>query len=168
MSENLIFTKRIKVPVVVNTGEAQVLIVTEIPLTPPAFALDEVHKTVRIEQCKVITDKVIINGILTKNINFKAPELKDCFDDNRRVCGDLRFCQVDIPFHLFVEVPGALEGDDCQLEEAVVVGQKHTLMDVKGDCFSKLLEKDVVKVVVKVTRQEQIDVPVVPPKQPRC
>lgn len=98
---------------------------------------------------------------LPKNINFKTVELKDTFNDNKRVCGDVRHCTVEIPFHLFVEVEGARPGDHCQIERAFVEGQLQELLDVDHDkCVRKLLEKDIVRVEVKVTRTEQIDVPV--------
>lgn len=39
----------IEVPVVVNSNTAQVLVVTEIPLTPPAFKINEIQKLVEID-----------------------------------------------------------------------------------------------------------------------
>ena len=148
----------IKVPVVVGTGTAQVLVVTEIPLSPPAFALNEVDKEVRIEQCEVITGKVIINGILHKVIQYKTKENVDLIHGVKRVCGNVRHCTVDIPFHLFIVVPGALPGDECHVEDAFVEGEKDELLDQHDDCFKKLLEKAVVRVDIKVTRSEQIHV----------
>jgi hypothetical protein len=40
---------KIQVPVIVNSNTAQVLVVTEIPLTPPAFKIDEIHKVIEID-----------------------------------------------------------------------------------------------------------------------
>lgn len=40
---------KIQVPVIVNSNTAQVLVVTEIPLSPPAFKIDEVHKLIEID-----------------------------------------------------------------------------------------------------------------------
>jgi len=149
----------IKVPVVINTGSAQILVVTEIPLTPPAFEIKDIDKEVIVEQCKAITDKVIINGILRKNINFKTFESEDTFDNVSRVCGDVRHCTVEIPFSLYIDVPGAMEGDDCQIEDAFVEGEKDELLNpTEQGTFETLLEKAVVKIEVKVTRTDQIDV----------
>ena len=39
----------IQVPVVVNQNSAQVLVVTEIPLTPPAFKINEIEKLIEID-----------------------------------------------------------------------------------------------------------------------
>lgn len=58
----------IQVPVVVNQNTAQVLVVTEIPLTPPAFKIDEIDKLIEIDDCAAACDKVIINGRLIKSI----------------------------------------------------------------------------------------------------
>lgn len=57
----------IQTPVVVNSNTAQVLVVTEIPLTPPAFKIDEIQKLIEIDDCAAVCDKVIINGRLIKN-----------------------------------------------------------------------------------------------------
>jgi hypothetical protein len=40
---------KIQVPVIVNSNTAQVLVVTEIPLSPPAFKIDEIHKVIEID-----------------------------------------------------------------------------------------------------------------------
>lgn len=39
----------IQVPVVVNSNTAQVLVVTEIPLTPPAFKIEKIQKLIEID-----------------------------------------------------------------------------------------------------------------------
>lgn len=60
---------KIQVPVIVNSNTAQVLVVTEIPLSPPAFKIDEIHKVIEIDDCAAVCDKVIINGRLIKSIS---------------------------------------------------------------------------------------------------
>ena len=40
---------KIQVPVIVNSNTAQVLVVTEIPLSPPAYRIDEIHKMIEID-----------------------------------------------------------------------------------------------------------------------
>ena len=147
----------IKVPVVVGIGHSQVLIVTKIPLQPPAFEIKDIDKEVIIDSCNVVNNKVIINATLRKNINFKTFEHKDIFDGNERVCGDVRHCTVRIPFAAFIEVPGAQEGQDCQIESAEVEGEVDELIDETKDCtFETLLEKTIVKIVAKVTFTDQI------------
>jgi hypothetical protein len=147
----------IKVPVVVGIGDCQALVVTKIPLHPPAFEIKDIDKKVIVDQCHVVKNKVIINATLYKNINYKTFGHKDEFDGNERVCGDLRHCTVRIPFACFIEIPGAKEGQDCQIECAEVEGEKDELLDENKDCtYSTLLEKTIVKIVAKVTYTDQI------------
>jgi hypothetical protein len=40
---------KIQVPVIVGSNTAQVLVVTEIPLSPPAFKIDEIDKLIEID-----------------------------------------------------------------------------------------------------------------------
>lgn len=149
----------IQVPVVVNQNTAQVLVVTEIPLTPPAWKIDEIHKMIEIDDCVAACDKVIINGRLVKNVTFKTLKERDCHHDLVRVCGDVRHCTVEIPFHLFVEVRGARDGDDCEVIDAIVAGDFHKLIDKdEHGTFHKLLEKVVIKVRAKVTRTRHLRV----------
>ena len=159
----------IKVPVVIGENFCQVLVVTEIPLDPPALTIKDIDKEVKVTNCKVIQDKVIVNGILHKNINYKTldeckrtdeHEMEDRHhlkDDFHLVCGDVRHCSVDIPFHCFVEVPGAEEDMDCQIEAAFVEGEKDELIcPTKKDTFKVLKEKAIVRVDVKVTETRQL------------
>lgn len=161
----------IEVPVVVNSNTAQVLVVTEIPLTPPAFKIDEIHKLIEIDDCATTCDKVIINGRLIKNVTYKTAKERDCHGDLHRVCGDVRHCTVEIPFHLFVELPGAKEGDKCEVEDAIVAGEFDKLVDRNHDgTFNKLLEKVVIKVRAKAVRLRRlkVDASDVTPHRLRC
>lgn len=161
----------IQVPVVVASNTAQVLVVTEIPLTPPAFLIEQIHKLIKIDDCVASCDKVIINGRLIKNITFKTVKERDCHGDLNRVCGDVRHCTVEIPFHLFVEVKGAKDGDLCEVEDAIVAGEFDKLIDPNQDgTFNKLLEKVVIKVRAKAVRVRQLKVDArdITPKKLEC
>jgi hypothetical protein len=97
--------------------------------------------------------------VMLKNITFKTLKERDCHSDLKRVCGDVRHCTVEIPFHLFVEIPGAREGDICEVEDAIVAGEFDKLIDKCEDgTFAKLLEKVVVKIRAKVVRMRHLDV----------
>ncbi|HEY3368992.1 MAG TPA: DUF3794 domain-containing protein [Symbiobacteriaceae bacterium] len=161
----------IQVPVVVNSNTAQVLVVTEIPLSPPAFKIDEIQKLIEIDDCTTGCDKVIINGRLIKNITFKTAKERDCHHEMYRVCGDVRHCTVEIPFHLFVEIKGAKPGDKCEVEDAIIAAEFDKLIDPCEDgTFNKLLEKVVIKVRAKVvrTRHLKVDAQDVTPPKLRC
>jgi hypothetical protein len=149
----------IEVPVVVGVNTAQILVVAEIPLTPPAFKINEIHKLVEIDECVSVCDKVIINGRLVKNITFKTLGERDSKSHLKRICGDLRHCTVEIPFHLFIDVKGAREGDLCVVEDAIVAGEFDKLIDPICDkTFGKLLEKAVLKIRAKVVRMRNLKV----------
>jgi len=161
----------IQTPVVVNANTAQVLVVSEIPLTPPAFKIDEIDKLVEIDDCAAVCDKVIINGRLIKNITYKTAREWDHKGGLNRVCGDVRHCTVEIPFHLFIEIPGSRDGDECVIEDAIVAGEFDKLIDRRHDgTFGKLLEKAVIKVRAKVVRRRwlEIDARDVTPKRLTC
>ncbi|QIB26751.1 DUF3794 domain-containing protein [Caloranaerobacter azorensis] len=158
----------IQVPVVIGEGSKQFLLVTVLtiaPPSPPIYRINNIEKKVIITNCKVIKDKVIINGLVDKNINYKTVEHVH-EDENRPVVnGPLYHYTTQIPFSTFVEVPGAMEGDNCEIESAIVEGEKDELMD-PNICsnnndpvtYNKLKEKLVVRIDVKVTRTEKINV----------
>jgi len=151
----------IKVPVVIGEGCCQVLVVNEIPLDPAALEIESIDKTVTVDHCAVVPDRVIINGTLRKNIVYKTLEDEDVVDDIPRQCGQLRHCTVEIPFSCFIEVCGAKPGDDCQIERAEVEGESDELIEETDEgTFEALMEKAIVVIEVKVTREKQIDVEV--------
>lgn len=81
-------------------------------------------------------------GVLLKNITFKTAKDWDHKGDLNRVCGDVRHCTVEIPFHLFVEIPGTRDTDMCEVEDAIVAGEFDKLIDKNPDgTFNKLLER---------------------------
>jgi len=81
---------------------------------------------------------------MLKNITYKTLKDRDCHGDLHRVCGDVRHCTVEIPFHLFVEIPGSRDGDKCEVTDAIVAGEFDKLIDKNDDgTFNKLLERSV-------------------------
>lgn len=84
------------------------------------------------------------------------------------LCGDLRHCFVEIPFCTLIEVPLDVPFEKCdkidvtkllcQLEEAEVVAECDE--EIRDHCglIEKVIEKDVVRIVVKVERLEQFKV----------
>lgn len=96
---------------------------------------------------------------MLKNITYKVAKERDCHHELHRVCGDVKYCQVAIPFHLFVEVPGAKDTDICEVEDAIVAGEFDKLIDRnEDDSFCKLLEKVVIKVRAKAVRIRRLKV----------
>ncbi|WP_427339753.1 DUF3794 domain-containing protein [Caloranaerobacter sp. DY30410] len=160
--------KIIQVPVVIGEGYKQFLLVTILtihPPSPPVFRIKDIEKEVIITNCKVIKDKVIINGIVDKNINYKTVEHVHEDEGRPVVNGPIFHYTTQIPFSTFIEVPGAMEGDNCEIEAAVVEGEKDELIDPNVPTnnndpvtYNKLKEKLVIRIDVKVTRTEKINI----------
>lgn len=168
--------KCIQVPVVLGVGSTQHLICTEIPLKPKAFEIKDTRKRVEITSCCVgglvrehenhWVAKVIIDAVLKKNINFKSVgqgKPDDCNDqDMKVVCGDLRHCYVEIPFCTLVEVPikdCRVDVHDlaCTVKQADVVAEcVEEIRDHDDGWIARIVEKDVVRISVKVERQEEL------------
>ncbi len=149
--------KEIQVPVIITKGEKQLLVVKEInitPLSPPIWRIKDIDKEVIIYNIKVGVDKVILNGYIDKNINYKVK--KHCDKDS--VDGPLYHHTTRIPFATFIDVPGAKECDNCEILYACVEVEKDELIDPipDTDTYNKVLEKMVVKIVVKITRTEHL------------
>lgn len=88
------FKHVIQVPVVVNSNTAQVLVVTEIPLTPSAFRIEQIQKLIEIDDCAAVCDKVIINGRLIKNSKtmVDATEPAPGLGEDADVLTECEFC----------------------------------------------------------------------------
>jgi hypothetical protein len=88
-----------------NTG--QILLENDFTLDTAAVKVDEIVGNVRDIEVEVIPDKVIIQGILHKQIFFVDS-------------GNLgRHQSEDVPFSLFVDAPGALPGMDVQVHPRI-------------------------------------------------
>ncbi len=158
--------KVLQVKVIVGKGSDQFFVendVTISPPSPPIFKIEEIDKKVIITDVDVIPGKVIFNAILWKNVIYKTVE--DVCDGI--VNGPLFHATFKVPFGGFVEMEPVgcekvKECDTAELLEAFVEGEKDILHGetcVKGvTVFTKLLEKDVIKVAFKVVRTEHIPV----------
>lgn len=160
-------------PVLIGEDSAQVLEDVEVEFPEPAVDVEEPVKRVEIERCEVIPGKVIVIGRLVLNVAFKTRRCDGNANGNgngngngvadpartRIICGDLRHCTAFVPFRLFIEVPGAAPGDDCQVVRACVNGEVDTLIDDKNDgLFDRLLATVDIEVTVRVTRDMVVNV----------
>lgn len=150
-------------PVLVGEDSAQVLEDVEVEFPEPAVEVEEPVKRVEVERCEVIPGKVIIIGRLILNVTFKT---RNCNGNavpevgrTRIICGDVRHCTAFIPFRLFIEIPGAAPGDDCQVVRACVNGEVDTLIDEKNNgLFDRMLATVDIEVKVRVTRDTVVNV----------
>jgi hypothetical protein len=171
--------KNIQVPVILGFGEKQELVVnlaTVSPPSPPVFRIKDIDKFVEIFDWKVVPIqhkkeeiwkvKVIIDGFIDKNINYKT--IEDW--DDKAVNGPLFHFTTKVFFNTFIEVKldePANEYDVFNVEflEKFVEGEKDELLcpNPKQDdapewavTYNQILEKMIVKIRLKVTKTEEI------------
>jgi len=130
----------IRAEVVIGENTKQILIERNVTLTIPAIKVRNINATIRDITTDVIADKVVIQGILHKQIFFVG-------EDNI-----VHHQAEEIPFSTFVDIPGAESGMNVQIDPVI-----ETII------FSLLTptvvhQKVVVEFFVKVTETRQINV----------
>lgn len=125
---------------VVGENTVQVMEETPVTLLVPAIKVTDIAVTFQDLTSEVITDKVVVQGVIHKQIFFVNTDNVETHQ------------AVDIPFSTIVDVPGAAPGMDVQLEV--------TLEAVRFELTSptQLLEKVVFEVFAKVTQSIQFNV----------
>lgn len=129
----------IKAPVVIGENVVQRMEVTDLTLDMPAIKVRDVNASVRDIQTDVIEDKVIIQGIIHKQIFYVGT------DDI------IHHQSEDIVFSTFVDVPGAEPGMDILLEPSI----EHVIAKLIAD-GSILHQKVVLQFFVKVLSVQQL------------
>ncbi len=127
---------------VVGENTAQTLIEADVALEYPAIKVDEITGDIRNLEVEVIKDKVIIQGILHKQIFF--------VDTNNLE----RHQMEELPFSLFVDLPGAVPGMDVQVQSRIEAIFFHLVNE------TTLRQKAVLEFFVKVTENVRLQVTV--------
>ncbi len=147
----------IKAPEVIFKGDCEVFLMTKPHRLKLFHELKRVTKVVRIDKATVGDGKVLVDGTLLKNVEYKRQD---------GVIGAVDFT---IPFGCCVDTPGALPGDWVEIEDARVVLEEEfsgipprELVD-KVDIFEKFWEKVCIRVDFKVLRNVQVTVNTVEP-----
>lgn len=175
--------KMIEVPVIVGKGEKQELVVQQTtisPPSPPIFRIKDVDKSVTITNTKLIPideddepkfcektmGKVIINGFIDKNVNYKTIQEFTSTEVN----GPVFQFTTRIPFATVVEVKAKeplKDSDTVEILSAFVEGEKEELLNPNpvaegapdwAITFNTLLEKIIIVIKLKVTRTEHVPV----------
>lgn len=95
------------VPQVAGQGSQQLIVETTVQLTNPAQKVDEITATVKDITTDVITDKVVIQGVLHKQIFYVGTD-------------NVEYHQAeDVPFSLFVDTTGAAPGMNVQVQPVI-------------------------------------------------
>ncbi len=130
---------KVKVPVVIGEKTQQKLLDNVVALTEGASKITDVQIELRNLDCEVIDDKVIVQGIIHKELFFKTR--KDNFVHHH---------SENIPFSDLIEIPGARVGMQCTFAVKI----KHVRNEQISTC--RIREKIVIETFVKVTDERQI------------
>ncbi|MCG0239163.1 MAG: DUF3794 domain-containing protein [Firmicutes bacterium] len=151
---------------VVAAGTKQVLQESVADLSLPAQKVHEIQARVTDLNCEVIDNKVIVQGVVHKQIFFVGAD-------------DIVHHQAeDVPFTTFIEVPGARPMMSCQLKAEVEHISWHLLDPVESDpglrmadpyledddrmTFARLMQRTVIQVTAAVAEDHQICVKCLP------
>jgi hypothetical protein len=135
----------LKLDSVVNEGTNQILVENDFILPFPTIKIREIIARIMDLTTEVIEDKVIIQGILHKQIFFIG-------EDN------LEHHQAeDIPFSTFIDILGAIAGMDVRVDSSI-----ETVLFVLQDSTT-LHQKVVCEFFVKITQIQQLMVQLVSP-----
>lgn len=145
----------------IGSGSVQELVCQFVNLPAPAEEVKDIRKTVIIDNCKVVFDKVILDGRLRKDIMFKAANAGFELPGNVEACGGIvgsiagpiQDIDVDIAFNALIPVPGARPTDKCVVLQAFVEGEKEEAANINPNgAFNVLIDKSIIFVCVKVVR----------------
>ncbi|HHU82792.1 MAG TPA: DUF3794 domain-containing protein [Firmicutes bacterium] len=138
----------LKLDTVVGEQTAQLLIESTLGLTQPAVKIREIMAKVEQLMAEVIEDKIIIQGIVHKQIFFINQNNLEIHQSE------------DVPFSTFVDIPGAVPGMDVRIKPQI-----ETILFELLDP-DKLRQKVVLELFVKITESQQLQVQVVVPYPP--
>jgi outer membrane biosynthesis protein TonB len=124
-------------PSVIGEATKQHLVEEIVELDQPAEKVDEIRGELRDLQVEIIPDKVIIQGIIHKQIFF--------VDQNNLA----RHQEEEVPFSLFLDIPGAEPGMEVQVHPVI----EKILFELLSPL--ELRQKVIIEVFVKVTERIQ-------------
>lgn len=146
---------------VVASGSVQELVCQTINFVVPVEEIKEIRKTVIIDACSVVFDKIIVNGRLRKDIMFKQANagfpipgtIQGCVGVTTTVTGPIQDTDVEIVFNALVPVPGAQPGDKCVVLQAFVEGESEEPANIQATgAFTALVDKSIIFLCVKAVR----------------
>ena len=138
----------LKLDTVVGEQTSQLLLESTLALTQPAVKIREIVAKVEQLMAEVIEDKIIIQGIVHKQIFFINQNNLEIHQSE------------DVPFSTFVDIPGAVPGMDVRIKPQI-----ETILFELLDS-NRLRQKVVLELFVKITESQQLQVQVVVPYPP--
>lgn len=123
-------------------------------------------KRVTITECEVFTNKILVNGVLHKDLLFKFASLTTVSETALLSGGDCTLTLaetldlvVDCPFGACIPVPGACPGDTCLIENACIEAERELLIDTDGDTIADQFEEKVcILIQAKSIRNRQVTI----------
>ncbi|MBS4008418.1 MAG: DUF3794 domain-containing protein [Clostridium sp.] len=143
IDEKRIQTELLKVESVIGEGASQVAVTADIRFNRPARKIKNIDSEIRNLVSRVIEDKVVVEGVLHKQIFFVGLENDIVFE-----------VSVDEKFTHFVDIPGAFPGANVQVYPRV------EFVNVQIDAYDPTFGKQtaIIDIFVKVTETVQVDV----------
>src|SRR5690554_113201 len=138
----------LKLDTVIGEQTKQLLVENTITLGQPAIKIREIVAKVENLMAEVIEDKVIIQGIIHKQIFYINEENLEIHQSE------------NVPFSTFVDIPGAVQGMDIRIRP-IIETILFELMDP-----TTLRQKVIVELFVKVTESQQLEVQIAAPYGP--
>jgi spore coat assembly protein SafA len=138
-----VMTELLKVESVIGEGASQVAVREKIDFGRPARKIKNIDAHVQNVNARVIENKVVVEGILHKQIYFVALENDVVFETS-----------VDEPFTHFVDIPGAFPGANVQVYPRV----EFVNVDIDSYDPSRGMQTAIIDIFVKVTETVQVDV----------
>lgn len=149
---------------VIGSGSVQQLICKTIDFGTSVEEIKDIRKTVIIDSCTVVFDKVIIDGRLRKDIMFKHAHqgfpqpgtLQGCVGTTTVIHGQIQDLDIDIAFNALISVPGAQPGDKCVVLQAFVEGETEEAANIQPNgTFCALIDKSIVFICVKANESKR-------------
>lgn len=138
-----VMTELLKVESVVGEGASQVSVEADIIFDRPARKIKNIDTEVRNVVARVIENKVVVEGVLHKQIFFVGAETDVVFE-----------VSVDERFTHFVDVPGAFPGANVQVYPRV----EFVRVDIDAYDPTRGRQTAIIDIFVKVTETVQVEV----------
>jgi hypothetical protein len=147
---------------IVGSGSVQELVCQTINFGTTIEEIKQIRKTVIIDSCQPVFDKVIINGRLRKDIMFKQAAagfpipgtVQGCIGVSNTITGPILDTDLEITFNALIPVPGAQPSDKCVVLQAFVEGESEEPANIQHNGgFTALVNKSIIFICVKVVRE---------------
>lgn len=143
IDKHKVLTELLKVESVIGEGASQVAVKADIDFGRPARKIKNIDAHVRNIEARVIENKVVVEGVLHKQIFFVGLDDDVVFE-----------VSVDERFTHFVDIPGAFPGANAQVHPRV----EFVNVEIDPNDPDRGRQTAIIDIFVKVTETVQVDV----------